>query len=41
MRIQNVYNDGLFVDDYLEEIVVTEDGRAPMKIEKKNLFQEI
>ena len=41
MRKQNVDNDGLLDDDYLEEIVVTEDGRAPMKIEKKNLFQEI
>ena len=41
MRKQNVYNDGLLDDDYLEEIVVTEDGRAPKKIEKKNLFQEI
>ena len=41
MRKQNVDNDGLLVDDYLEEIVVTEDGRAPKKIEKKNLFQEI
>ncbi len=38
---QNVDNDGLLDDDYLEEIVVTEDGRAPKKIEKKNLFQEI
>ena len=41
MRKQNVDNDGLLDDDYLEEIVVTEDGRAPKKIEKKNLFQEI
>lgn len=41
MRKQNVDNDGLLGDDYLEEIVVTEDGRAPKKIEKKNLFQEI
>ena len=41
MRKQNVENDGLLDDDYLEEIVVTEDGRAPKKIEKKNLFQEI
>ena len=40
-RKQNVDNDGLLDDDYLEEIVVTEDGRAPKKIEKKNLFQEI
>lgn len=40
MRKQNVDNDGLLDDDYLEEIVVTEDGRAPKKIEK-NLFQEI
>ena len=37
MRKQNVDNDGLLDDDYLEEIVVTEDGRAPKKIEKKNL----
>lgn len=41
MRKQNVDNDGLLDDDYLEEIVVTEDGRAPKKIEKKNVFQEI
>ena len=41
MRKQNVDNDGLLDDDYLEEIVVTEDGRAPKKIEKKNLSQEI
>ena len=41
MRKQNVDKDGLLDDDYLEEIVVTEDGRAPKKIEKKNLFQEI
>ena len=41
MRKQNVDNDGLLDDDYLEESVVTEDGRAPKKIEKKNLFQEI
>lgn len=41
MRKQNVDNDGLLDDDYLEEIVVTEDGRAPKKIEKKNLFREI
>ena len=41
MRKQNVDNDGLLDDDYLEEIAVTEDGRAPKKIEKKNLFQEI
>lgn len=41
MRKQNVDNDGLLDDDYLEEIVVTEDGRAPKKIEKKSLFQEI
>lgn len=41
MRKQNVDNDGLLDDDYLEEIVVTGDGRAPKKIEKKNLFQEI
>ena len=41
MRKQNVDNDGLLDDDCLEEIVVTEDGRAPKKIEKKNLFQEI
>lgn len=41
MRKQNVDNDGFLDDDYLEEIVVTEDGRAPKKIEKKNLFQEI
>ena len=41
MRKQNEDNDGLLDDDYLEEIVVTEDGRAPKKIEKKNLFQEI
>lgn len=41
MRKQNVDNDGLLDDDYLEEIVVTEEGRAPKKIEKKNLFQEI
>lgn len=41
MRKQNVDNDGLLDDDYLEEIVVTEDGRATKKIEKKNLFQEI
>ena len=41
MRKQNVDNDGLLDDDYLEEIVVTEDGGAPKKIEKKNLFQEI
>lgn len=41
MRKQNVDNDGLLDDDYLEEIVVTEDGRASKKIEKKNLFQEI
>lgn len=41
MRKQNVDNDGLLDNDYLEEIVVTEDGRAPKKIEKKNLFQEI
>lgn len=41
MRKQNVDNDGLLDDDYLEEIVVTEDGREPKKIEKKNLFQEI
>ena len=41
MRKQNVDNDGLLDDDYLEEIVMTEDGRAPKKIEKKNLFQEI
>lgn len=41
MRKQNVDNDGLLDDDYLEEIIVTEDGRAPKKIEKKNLFQEI
>ena len=41
MRKQNVDNDGLLDDDYLEEIVVTEDGRSPKKIEKKNLFQEI
>ena len=41
MRKQNVDNDGLLDDEYLEEIVVTEDGRAPKKIEKKNLFQEI
>lgn len=41
MRKQNVDNDGLLDDDYLEEIVVTEDGRAPKKIEKKNLFQKI
>lgn len=41
MRKQNVDNDGLLDDDYLEEIVVTEDGRAQKKIEKKNLFQEI
>ncbi len=41
MRKQNVDNDGLLDDDYLEEIVVTEDGRAPKKVEKKNLFQEI
>lgn len=41
MRKQNVDNDGLLDDDYLEEIVVTEDGRDPKKIEKKNLFQEI
>ena len=41
MRKQNVDNDGLLDDDFLEEIVVTEDGRAPKKIEKKNVFQEI
>ena len=33
MRKQNVDNDGLLDDDYLEEIVVTEDGRAPKKID--------
>lgn len=41
MRKQNVENDGLLDDDYLEEIVVTEDGQSPKKIEKRNVFQEI
>ena len=41
MRKQNVENDGLLDDDYLEEIVVTEDGQSPKKVEKRNIFQEI
>ena len=41
MRKQNVENDGLLDDDYLEEIVVTEDGQSPKKTEKRNIFQEI
>ena len=41
MRKQNVENDGLLDDDYLEEIVVTEDGQSPKKVEKCNIFQEI
>lgn len=41
MRNQAIENDGLLDEDYLEEIVVTEDGTEPKKVERKSLIQEI
>lgn len=41
MRKENVENDGLLDDSYMEEIVVTEDGTAPQKIKRHSVIEEI
>ncbi|MGN0368512.1 MAG: tetratricopeptide repeat protein [Wujia sp.] len=40
MRNETIDNDGLLDDEYMEEIVVTEDGITPKPPEKRSVIQE-